>query len=127
MSARDVRGFSFWVFCVLARSCVRAADMHDVCVWLWRASRRSFQELRGAHFEWRVLLTAAPSCRLFTRHCAMSARDVRGFSIVIGYFVFGFLARQGRGGARRVHVSGVRAVAQLSGRGTVVTLGGECC
>ena len=32
----------------LARSCVGAADMHDVCVWLWRASRRSFQELRGS-------------------------------------------------------------------------------
>ena len=63
MSARDVRGFSVWVLCVLARSCVRAADMHDVCAWLRRASWRSFQELHGGHFEWRVLLTAALSCR----------------------------------------------------------------
>ena len=96
MSARDVRGFSVWVLCVLARSCVRAADMHDVCAWLRRASWRSFQELHGGHFEWRVLLTAALSCRPFTHHCAMSARDVMGFSSVFGYFVFGSLVRQRR-------------------------------
>ena len=41
--ARDVRGFSVWIFCVLARSCVRAAEMHDACVWLWHASWRSFR------------------------------------------------------------------------------------
>ena len=97
MSARDVRGFSsvFGYFVFLARSCVRAADMHDVCVWLSRASKRSFQELRGGHFEWRVLLTAAPSCRLFTHHCAMSARDVWGFSFLLGYVMFGLFSRQG--------------------------------
>ena len=38
MSARDVRGFNVWVRCFLARSCVGAADMHDMCLWLFRAS-----------------------------------------------------------------------------------------
>ena len=59
---------------------------------LWR----SFQVLRVSHFEWRVLLTAALSCSPFTHHCAMSARDVRGFSSVFGYFVLGSLVRQRR-------------------------------
>ena len=53
-----------------------------MCVWLWRAScGAAFRSWHGGHFRWRVLLIAALSCRPFTHHCAMSARDVRGFSV----------------------------------------------
>ena len=64
MSARDVRGFSIIRYFIVGLSCVRAAYVHDVCVWFWRASRRSCQVgARCGHFGWRVLLTAALSCR----------------------------------------------------------------
>ena len=162
MSARDVRGFNVWVRCFMARSCVGAADMHDmclwlfraswcssigiarwslrvasaadrcaelsplsritvpcrpemsgasafslgtlclvcsrvraaethdVCVWLWHASSgAAFRSWHGGHFGWRVLLTAALSCRPYRASLAMSARDVRGFNV----WVLCFLAR----------------------------------
>ena len=64
MSARDVWGFSIIRYFIVGLSCVRAAYVHDVCVWFWRASRRSCQVgARCGHFGWRVLLTAALSCR----------------------------------------------------------------
>ena len=201
MSARDVRGFNVWVRCFLARSCVgaadmhdmclwlfraswcssigiarwslrvasaadrcaelsplsritvpcrpemsgasafslgtlclvcsrvRAADTHDVCVWLWHASfGAAFRSWHGGHFGWRVLPTAALSCCAPTEHhCAMSARDVRGFSSVFGYFAF-WLARASEPLICTTCAcgSGVRAGAAFR-YCAVVTSSGECC
>ena len=119
-------GLQRWVLCVLARSCVRAADMHDLCLWFCRASWRS---LGIARWSLRLLLTAALELCPFTHHCAISARDVRGFSIFfVGYFVFGFALASGlQIRTTRACGSGVRAVARLPGRNTLVTSGGERC
>ena len=84
--------FSLGTLCLVC-SRVRAADTHDVCVWLWHASfGAAFRSWHGGHFGWLVLPTATLSCAPTEHHshCTMSARDVRGFSV--GYFVF-WLAR----------------------------------
>ena len=100
--------------------------MHDVCVWLWRAScGAAFRSWHCGHFRWRVLLIAALSCRPFTHHCAMSARDVRGFSSVFRYFVFSLLSRQGRSYARRVPVALVARARAAFTSWRMVTLSSE--
>ena len=110
----------------LVRSRVRA-EMHDLCVWLWRAScGAAFRSWHGGHFRWPVLLTAALSCR----HYRASLRHVGqicvwGFSIVFGYFVFGSLVRQSRSYARRVPVALVARARAAFTSWRMVTLSSE--
>ena len=167
----------------LARSCVRAADMHDVCPWL-------------VSLELAQLSSRGTMVTLSSEYAADRCAELSPFPGLAGYFVLGMLSRQGRD-ARLARValacelrrsfqvvarwslqvasaadrcaelsplpsitapcrpemsgasafgyfvvrscvraaysttcacgSGVRAVAQLSGRGTVVTSGREYC
>ena len=88
MSARDVWGFSIIRYFIVGLSCVRAAYVHDVCVWFWRASRRSCQVgARCGHFGWRVLLTAALSCRPLHSFTAPFRSEMSGAS-ALGTCVF---------------------------------------
>ena len=88
MSARDVWGFSIIRYFIVGLSCVRAAYVHDVCVWFWRASRRSCQVgARCGHFGWRVLLTAALSCRPLHSFTAPFWSEMSGAS-ALGTCVF---------------------------------------
>jgi hypothetical protein len=103
MSARDVWGFSIIRYFILGLSCVRAAYVHDVCVWFWRASRRSCQVgARCGHFGWRVLLTAALSCRPLHSFTAPFRSEMSGAS-ALGTCVFS-LARASAAVMRHVCV-----------------------
>ena len=118
-------GLQRWVLSVLARSCVRAADMHDLCLWFFRASWRS---LGIARWSLRLLLTAALELCPFTHHCAISARDVRGFSI-FRWVLCVWVCSRFR--AADTHDSCVwlwrGSCSAASGRNTLVTSGGERC
>ena len=103
MSARDVWGFSIIRYFIVGLSCVRAAYVHDVCVWFWRASRRSCQVgARCGHFGWRVLLTAALSCRPLHSFTAPFRSEMSGAS-ALGTCVFS-LARASAAVMRHVCV-----------------------
>ena len=112
MSARDVWGFSIIRYFILGLSCVRAAYVHDVCVWFRRASRRSCQVgARCGHFVWLVLLAPALSCRPCTallRHFGQRCLGLQRWVLVC----FRSPVRQPLY-APRVRVAGVRAVTQL--------------
>ena len=103
MSARDVWGFSIIRYFIVGLSCVRAAYVHDVCVWFRRASRRSCQVgARCGHFGWRVLLTAALSCRPLHSFTAPFRSEMSGAS-ALGTCVFS-LARASAAVMRHVCV-----------------------
>ena len=128
MSARDVRGFNVWVRCFLARSCVGAADMHDMCLWLFRASWCS--SIGIARWSLRVASAADRCAELSPFHASLCHVGQRCLGlqhfpwVLCVWFV---LASELLTRTTCACGSGVRAVAQLSGRGTVVTSGGECC
>ena len=112
MSARDVWGFSvgYFVFWL-----ARASEPLICTICACGFCRASWRSLGIARWSLRLLLTAALELCPFTHRCAISARDDWGFSILFGYFVFGFalvlgLLRR----TTRACGSGVRAVAQLS-------------
>jgi hypothetical protein len=93
MSARDVWGFSSLGIVCLGFALASGPQRRTTSACGWRAScGAAFRSWHGGHFGWLVLLTATLSCAPTEHHshCAMSARDVRGFSV--GYFVF-WLAR----------------------------------
>ena len=64
-AALSCRPFKRSLLGTLCLVCSRVrAETHDLCVWLWRAScGAAFRSWHGGHLGWRVLLTAALSCR----------------------------------------------------------------
>ena len=126
MSARDVRGFNVWVRCFLARSCVGAADMHEMCLWLFRASWCS--SIGIARWSLRVA-SAADRCAELSPLPSITApcRPEMSGASAFGYFVF-WLARASEPlkCTTRACGSGMRAGAAFSNC-AVVTSSGECC
>jgi hypothetical protein len=133
MSARDVWGFSMIRSFIVGLSCVRAAYVHEVCVWFCRASRRSCQvgarcaTLKACgHFVWRVLLTAALSCRPCTallRHFGQRCLGLQRWVLLC----FRSLVRQPLLCTTDICVWLWRASWRGSRYCAVVALSGECC
>ena len=88
---------------------------------------RAVAQRFGVSARWSLQAASAADCcallsPLIKHYCAVWARDARGFSS-IGYLVFGFALASG---PQCVRLS-LLELAQASGLGTVVALGGECC
>jgi hypothetical protein len=88
--------------------------MHDACPCL-------------LSLELAQLSSRGTMVTLSSKYAADRCAELSPFQgLAFGHFVLGMLSRQGRG-ARLVRVALACELRRSLGRGTVVTLGGECC